>query len=230
MNGIIVLNKPKGITSHDVVYRVRKKFNIKKVGHAGTLDPLATGVLVLLLGKSTKLSNEFIDFDKAYSSTLLLGTDTDSSDTLGEIISSKPFDNITETQVEDALLKFKGEINQVPPMFSAVKIKGKKLYEWARKGIDVDRPSRKVFIKQIFIQDFQLPYVRFYLECSKGTYVRQLAKDIGIALECGACISQIERVRVGPFKIEDAVNIDQLNETHILNWKEEGNCCEKNFC
>ena len=218
MNGIAIVNKPKGITSHDVVARVRHKFNIKRVGHAGTLDPLATGVLILLLGKSTKLFDKFVRFDKAYRATLILGTSTDSADTQGKIIEQKPFEHIRSEQVEDIFKKFRGEFEQLPPMVSAVKVNGKKLYEWARKGIEIKRKPRRVRIDRLDIERIDFPQVEFYMECSKGTYVRQLAQDIGEALKCGACISQIERTKVGRFCIDDAVTIEELNENHIRNW------------
>lgn len=217
--GIVVINKPNGITSHDVVARVRRKFGMRRVGHAGTLDPLATGVLVVLLGKSTKLFNKFVSFDKAYRATLILGTSTYSADVQGHILKQLPFHHITQEDVERAFKKFVGEVEQVPPMVSAIKVNGKKLYDLARKGIEIDRQPRKIRIDCLKLLDFCLPEVSFYLECSKGTYVRQLAEDIGKVLGCGACISQIERVKVGSYSIDQAVNIEELNENHIRNWQ-----------
>ncbi|HBG60870.1 MAG: tRNA pseudouridine(55) synthase TruB [Omnitrophica WOR_2 bacterium GWF2_38_59] len=218
MNGIVVINKPNGITSHDVVDRIRRKFRMKRVGHAGTLDPLATGVLVLLLGKSTKLFDRFVDFDKAYRATMILGTKTISADTEGEIIETKAFSHITEGQIKEVFERFQGDIEQLPPMVSAVKIGGKKLYEMARKGVNIERKPRNVRIDRLDIEEIDFPDVRFYMECSKGTYVRQLADDVGDALGCGACISQIQRTKVGPFNIEEAVTIEDLNEDHIRDW------------
>ncbi|MCK5178847.1 MAG: tRNA pseudouridine(55) synthase TruB [Candidatus Omnitrophica bacterium] len=219
MEGIIVVNKPDGITSHDVVARVRKKFKIKRVGHAGTLDPLATGVLVILVGKATKLFSKFVAFDKAYRATLILGTATTSADIEGKIIEQKSYDHIERKQVEDVFQGFVGDIEQVPPMVSAVKMAGRKLYQLARKGIEVERKARRIRIDCLNIEEFSPPEVKFYLECSKGTYVRQLAEDAGKALGCGACISQIQRTKVGVFSIEEAVNIEDLNESHIRNWQ-----------
>ena len=219
MEGIIVVNKPGGITSHDVVARVRKKFKMKRVGHAGTLDPLATGVLVVLLGKATKLFPKFVTFDKAYRATLILGTATTSADVEGDVIEKKPYDHIERKQVEDVFENFIGEIEQVPPMVSAVKVAGRKLYQLARKGIEIERKARQIRIDCLTIEEFNLPEVKFYLECSKGTYVRQLAEDAGKALGCGACISQIQRTKVGTFSIDEAVNIEDLNESHIRNWQ-----------
>ncbi len=220
MEGILVIDKPEGITSHDVVARVRRHFNMKRVGHAGTLDPLATGVLVILLGKSTKLFEKFVAFDKAYRSTLLLGTVTDSADIQGKILSEKPFDHISRRQVEEVFTQFLGEGEQIPPMVSAVKIKGKKLYELARKGIVIDRPARQIRIDRLDCEEMTSPYVKFYMACSKGTYVRQLAHDVGEKLGCGACISQIQRVNVGKYSLNDAVTIEEMNESHIRNWED----------
>lgn len=219
MQGILLINKPAGITSHDVVAKIRKKFSIKKVGHAGTLDPLATGLLIILLGKSTRLFDKFVGFDKAYRATLILGTTTVSADTQGEVLSQKPFDHIKEQQVIDAFKHFTGEIDQLPPMVSAVRHKGKKLYELARKGITVERTPRRITIHKLEIEKFDLPKVQFYLECSKGTYVRQIASDVGDFLHCGACICQIERTKIGDFSIEQSVNIEDVNESHIRDWQ-----------
>ncbi len=217
--GIVVVNKPDGLTSHDVVERARRKFKIRRVGHAGTLDPMATGVLILLVGKSTKLFNKFVAFDKAYRATLILGTTTASSDICGKVLKQNPYENITSKQIEQAFAQFVGEIDQVPPMVSAVKIKGKKLYELARKGIEVERSARRIKIYSLRIEEINVPEVKFTVECSKGTYVRQLAYDIGEVLGCGACISKIERTKVGAFSIEEAVKLEDLNESHIRHWQ-----------
>lgn len=219
MEGILVVNKPDGMTSHDVVAIVRKKFDMRRVGHAGTLDPLATGVLVILLGKATKLFNKFVSFDKAYRATLLLGTATTSADTQGKIIQQLPFEHVTREDIEKTFKKFIGDIEQVPPMVSAVKIGGRKLYQLARKGIEVERPPRQIRIERLELEEFHSPDVKFYLECSKGTYVRQLAEDVGKLLGCGACISQIQRTKVGAFCVDEAVNLEDLNESHIRNWQ-----------
>ena len=218
MDGIIVVDKPSGMTSHDVVSRVRRRLNMRRVGHAGTLDPLATGVLIMLLGKSTKLFDQFVSFDKAYAATLRLGTQTTSADITGEVIDQKPFEHITQIQVENVLREFVGESEQMPPMVSAVKYKGERLYKLARKGIVVERPARKIRIDVLKMVDFEAPHVRFYMECSKGTYVRTLAEDVGVKLGCGACITQIERTHVGKFRLEDAVKLEDLNESHIRRW------------
>lgn len=217
--GILVINKPAGITSHDVVSVIRRKFNMKRVGHAGTLDPLATGVLVILLGKSTKLSDKFISFDKAYRATLKLGLKTSSADTMGQTLEEKPFDAIDRAQVETVFKTFVGDIEQKPPMVSAVKHKGERLYKLARQGVEVEREARKVRIDELKLLRFESPEVEFFMACSKGTYVRQLAEDVGDVLGCGACICQIERTKVGPFDISQSVSLEELNEGHIRAWQ-----------
>ncbi len=218
LEGILVINKPGGITSHDVVSRVRRVFNMKQVGHAGTLDPLATGVLIILLGKSTKLFDKFVAFDKAYRATLKLGLKTTTADIMGKTLEEKSPEGIDQRKVEEVLKKFVGDIEQVPPMVSAVKHKGERLYKIARQGKEVERVARKVRINDLHVIKFDFPYVEFFMACSKGTYVRQLAEDVGEVLGCGACISQIERTRVGHFDIKDAVNLEDLNEGHIRSW------------
>ncbi len=216
--GIVVLNKPSGMTSHDVVARVRRIFKMKRVGHSGTLDPLATGVLVILLGKSTKLFEKFETFDKAYRATMVFGKKTTTADIQGKVLKELPFEDLTKTQIEETLKNFVGQIEQVPPMVSAVKVNGQRLYELARKGIEVVRQPRMITIDKLEILDFNMPQVKFYLECSKGTYVRKLAEDIAESLGTVACISQIQRTKVGPFTIEQAVDLQDLGEKHILNW------------
>lgn len=218
INGILIVNKPGGLTSHDVVREVRRKFKMRQVGHAGTLDPLATGVLIMLLGKTTKLFNKLVGLDKAYRATLVLGMTTDSADIEGKVIKELPYEDVTRAHVEEAFRKFTGEIDQVPPMVSAIKMHGQKLYQLARKGIEVKRQPRRIKIHCLRLEDFHPPHVRFYLECSKGTYVRQLAEDIGNDLGCGACIAQIERTRVGSFTIEEAVNVEDIDASHVRHW------------
>jgi tRNA pseudouridine55 synthase len=218
MNGIIVVDKPGGFTSHDVVAVVRKKLKIRRVGHAGTLDPLATGVLVILVGESTKLFDKFVAFDKAYQATLRLGTKSTTADIDGKVLSEKPFDALTRPAVQDAFRQFTGSIEQAPPMVSAVKYRGQRLYKLARKGVNVDRPVRRVRVDTLDITDFRLPHVAFYLECSKGTYVRQIAEDVGEVLGCGACITEIRRTKVGPFTLEGAVKLEDVHEHHLRNW------------
>jgi tRNA pseudouridine55 synthase len=215
INGVLIVNKPQGLTSHDVVAAIRRKFGIRRVGHAGTLDPLATGVLVLLIGTTTKLFNKFQSLDKAYRATLQLGTATHTADIHGKILCERPYAHITKDQLARVIEEFVGEIEQIPPMVSAVKVGGKRLYKLARQGIEVKRRPRKVTINALRLLHFEAPHVEFYLECSKGTYVRQLAHDIGERLGCGACITQIERIKVGTFGIEDAVNLAEVKENDV---------------
>ena len=212
LNGILVIDKPSGITSHDVVDAVRRKLKMKQVGHAGTLDPLATGVLVILLGQATKLFNKFSAFDKAYAATITLGIKTDTADICGNVIDQKPYDSVTEAQVKEIFKSFLGEIKQIPPMVSALKHKGKRLYQLARKGVEVEREARHVKIYSLELLEFALPKVKLSLECSKGTYVRKIAEDVGELLGCGGCISQIHRTKVGPFNIEQAVRLETFSE------------------
>jgi tRNA pseudouridine55 synthase len=219
MNGIVVVNKPSGMTSHDVVSRARRKFKMRQIGHAGTLDPLATGVLILLVGKGTKLFNKFEPFDKAYTASLILGTRTTTADVQGEIIQQMPYEHVTQPDMVDAFQHFIGDIEQIPPMVSAVKVNGRRLYELARKGIEVERQARLIRIDRLDLLEFHSPRVRFYLECSKGTYVRKLAEDVGERLGCGACIAEIQRTKVGPFVIEESVTLDELSEKDVRDWK-----------
>ncbi|MCK5579794.1 MAG: tRNA pseudouridine(55) synthase TruB [Candidatus Omnitrophica bacterium] len=218
LEGIIVVNKPGGMTSHDVVSKVRHKLHMRRVGHAGTLDPMATGVLVMLVGKATKLFSKFEGFDKAYEATLILGTKTTTADMQGKVIRQLPYDACTKEKLKTVLQTFLGESEQIPPMVSAIKVNGKKLYELARKGIEVKREPRKIRIDVLKLLEYDLPRARFYVECSKGTYVRTIAEDVGEKMGCGACIDQIERTKVGPFVIEDAVELEDLNESHVKSW------------
>jgi len=222
LNGIVVINKPSGMTSHDVVARARKVLGFKKIGHAGTLDPLATGVLILLVGQSTKLFDKFMAFDKGYRATMILGKRTTTADIQGEVIFEKQCAHITAEDVSGIFKEFEGEVDQVPPMVSALKVNGKRLYDLARQGIEVKREPRRVLISRIELLNFQPPQVSFFLHCSKGTYVRQLAEDVGERLGCGACISQIERTHVGPFSIEDSLDLGDLNPSHVRLWEAGG--------
>jgi tRNA pseudouridine55 synthase len=219
LQGIVLVNKPAGITSHDVVGFVRRTFKMRRVGHAGTLDPMATGVLVILLGNATKLFDKFVAFDKTYRATLRLGLKTTSADITGETIVQKPYEGINEKDIAKVFVQFTGDIEQKPPMVSAVKHQGERLYKIARQGLEVERMARKVRIDELKILECRLPDVEFLMSCSKGTYVRQLAEDVGEVLGCGACISQIERTKVGPFDIKDAVELKDLNENHIRQWQ-----------
>lgn len=216
-SGILLVDKPKEWTSHDVVNLVRCRFNVKKVGHCGTLDPAATGLLVLVLGIMTKKSQEFSGSDKTYTGTILFGKETDSQDMEGEIISEKDNSHLTENMVEEEFAKFAGDQMQIPPMVSAVKKDGKKLYELAREGKEIEREPRPITIHSIKTTDINLPYADFEVCCSKGTYVRTLCSDIGKNLNCGAVLYSLCRTASGNFKLEDAHSIEEIKE-----WEQEG--------
>lgn len=219
MDGLLIMDKPEGITSHDVVDFVRKKFEIRKVGHSGTLDPLATGVLVILLGKYTKLFNKFSDFDKEYSATLTLGLATSTGDKHGKIIRELPYLHITKDDVLQAFKEFIGQKEQVPPMVSALRFKGRRLYQLARRGLDVPRKPRNIKIYKLELINFNPPDVEFYVKCSKGTYIRRLAEEVGERLKCGGCISQIRRISLGPFNIDEAATLNNLDKSYIRSWR-----------
>jgi len=212
MDGILVVDKPQGPTSHDIVDLIRKRFGLKKVGHAGTLDPMATGVLVVLIGKYTKSSDLFLRDDKEYDATLFLGAVSDTGDAWGRVEKIAGTENIGAKNIEEAFNKFTGEIEQVPPSYSAVKFKGKKLYELARKGINVKVEPRKVLIKELKITGINMPEVSFIVTCSKGTYIRQLSSDIGSLLGCGAYLSRLRRTRSGKFTLDGAVTVEELKK------------------
>ena len=180
--GIILVDKPRDITSHDVVDFVRKKLGIKKVGHAGTLDPLADGLLIILVGSYTKLFPKFVNFDKEYCGMLKLGEVTTTGDSQGEVTVKKDYQGINEDSIRQAFSSFVGDVEQIPPMVSALRVKGRRLYNLARKGIVVERPARKIKIYELKIIKIEVPFVEFYTRCSKGTYIRKLAEDIGEVL------------------------------------------------
>jgi tRNA pseudouridine55 synthase len=211
MDGILIVDKPGGMTSHDVVDFIRRRFRLKKVGHAGTLDPLATGILVILVGKATKLSGALMNKDKEYEVEMTLGKRTDTGDADGKaILENMDCSGVTKAMIEEALAKFSGEILQVPPMMSAIKYKGKKLYELARQGIEIERAARHVNIKALSLIEFKTPRAGLRIRCSKGTYVRVLCDDIGLHLGCGAYVSQIKRTASGDFTIEEAIPLEKL--------------------
>lgn len=212
-SGILLVDKPKEWTSHDVVNFVRRRFNVKKVGHCGTLDPAATGLLVLVLGHATKMSARLTGDDKVYECVGLLGTETDSQDMDGAVVSTKDWSGVTPEDVERTCAEFVGPQEQVPPMVSAVKKDGKRLYELARKGKEVEREPKKIVINSLRIDKIELPYFHFVLCCSKGTYVRTLCADVGVRLGCGAVLFGLRRTRSGTFKIDTAVTVDEMR-----NW------------
>lgn len=208
--GIMLVDKPILWTSFDVVNFVRNRFNVPKVGHCGTLDPAATGLLVLVLGKFTSYSEKLAGEDKCYEADMLLGVETSSGDIDGEVISRQDASQITVEQLRSTLAGFIGEQMQTPPMVSAVKVDGKKLYDLARKGIEVERQAKPICIHQLEVTECNLPNCKFTLECSKGTYVRTLCSDAGKKLGVGAMLTNLRRTRSGKFNIKDALTIDQI--------------------
>ena len=208
--GIMLVDKPLLWTSFDVVNFIRNRFNVPKVGHCGTLDPCATGLLVLVLGKFTTLSGRLAGEDKSYQATMLLGTETDSGDIDGEVISRGDTAGITPAQVKEVLSGFLGEQLQTPPMVSAVKVDGQKLCDLARKGVEVEREAKPITIHRIEMESCELPHCCFSLDCSKGTYVRTLCSDAGKKLGCGAMLTALRRTRSGKFSLQDALTIDQI--------------------
>lgn len=222
MDGILIVDKPKGPTSHDIVDFIRKKFSLKKVGHAGTLDPMATGVLVILIGQYTKRSNAFLNDDKEYEATMVLGATSDTGDAWGKVTDSAgqgSLGDLNEEKIRLAFEKFVGTIEQFPHPYSAVKFKGKKLYELARKGIDVKVEPRKINIKKLDITKLKIPEVSFNVACSKGTYIRKLCEDIGSALGCGAYLSLLRRTRSGKFTVNKAVAFEELKSLDAQSLK-----------
>lgn len=210
MDGILIINKPQGCTSHDIVNLVRRRFALKKVGHAGTLDPMATGVLIILIGRYTKSSPLFLNEEKEYEGRMVLGATSDTGDAWGKITASgKPVET-ERAGIESVFSKFLGPIKQRPPMFSAVKVKGRKMYELARKGLTVEVEPRTVSVKMLEITSISLPEISFKVVCSKGTYVRQLCADIGEELGCGGYLSMLKRTRSGGFSIGQALDIEGL--------------------
>lgn len=216
MDGILNINKPVGMTSFDVVREVKYILKIKKVGHTGTLDPGASGVLPICIGRATKLVDYIMAGKKTYIAELKLGITTDTYDKYGKVISESPV-KLEEKQVIDAIMSFVGNIEQIPPMYSAIKVKGKRLYELARKGIEIERKSRSIKIYDIDIIDFNLPYVKLKIECSKGTYIRSLCYDIGKKLACGGTMWSLERTHTGEFDISEATSILDLTKENILS-------------
>lgn len=210
-NGIINIYKEKGFTSHDVVAKMRGICKQKKIGHTGTLDPDAVGVLPVCLGSGTKLCDMLTDKDKEYEAELLLGVETDTQDVTGVVLKESEVTS-TEEEVRAAIMGFVGDYMQVPPMYSALKVNGKKLYELARAGKEVEREARPVVILGIEILEVNLPVVRFRVACSKGTYIRTLCYDIGAKLGCGGTMKSLKRTKVGIFKVEDAITLEELEK------------------
>ena len=213
VDGILILDKPIGLSSNRALQNVKHLYTAAKAGHTGSLDPLATGVLPLCFGEATKFSQYLLDADKAYESTFVLGTITDSGDAEGKVLEERDTSGITQADVIAALKAFEGEIQQVPSMFSAIKQNGQPLYKLARQGLEVERKSRSVVIKTLQMRAFRpgvKPEVDIFLECTKGTYVRSLAEDLGNSLGCGAFVSALRRTRAGSFEIGDSITLSAL--------------------
>ena len=211
-SGLILVNKPVGITSFKLVHIIRKKLNVKKTGHCGTLDPLASGLMIVLVGKYTKLQDKFMKQDKVYHATIRLGLKTDSGDLDGKIISQSDFSHVTKELIGQVCKSFIGKINQIPPMYSALKVNGQKLYELARKGITVDRKPREITIYSIDLTDYQKDNFSIRVKCSSGTYIRTLAEDIGKKLNTDTVLINLIREEIGNYKLSDALNIDDIKE------------------
>jgi tRNA pseudouridine55 synthase len=203
-DGVLLIDKPAGMTSHDVVDRVRRHFGFKKVGHCGTLDPAATGLLILVLERATKLQDRLMSDDKAYEGAMILGVSTDSQDADGAIIAEKPVPPLTAEDIEEVLAKFRGDIQQIPPMVSAVKYQGTPLYKLARKGKTVEREPRLIHIYDLRVLGLELPRITFRVACTKGTYVRTICSDVGDLLGCGAHLHELRRTRSGKFDVNEA--------------------------
>ena len=212
IHGIVLLDKRQGISSNKALQEVKRLYNANKAGHTGSLDPLATGLLPICLGEATKVSAYMLDDDKRYQTVIQLGVMTDTGDVDGVVIEEKLVPDITQQQMDECLARFVGEIEQVPPMYSALKHNGKKLYELAREGITVERKARKITLYAIECLAFKDNLLTLDVRCSKGTYIRTLAEDIGHALGCGATVKELRRTEAGQFKLSDARVIEQLQE------------------
>jgi len=210
IEGVLLVDKPRGLTSHDVVYHLRRKLQIKKIGHAGTLDPMATGVLVMLIGKATRISQYLMSVDKVYEGEATLGVVTDSQDAEGEVMETNPVPELAEAAVREAMRTFLGDQYQIPPMHSAIKMGGVPLYKLARKGEEVEREPRFIRIAAFDLLAFTPPRLTFRLACTKGTYVRTVAGDLGKKLGCGAHLSALRRTGSGQFTIGQCLPLDQI--------------------
>ncbi|MCL5022296.1 MAG: tRNA pseudouridine(55) synthase TruB [Nitrospirae bacterium] len=229
MNRDIVINldKPKGISSHQAVERVRRMLKVGKAGHAGTLDPIATGVLLVCTGEATKVTRFLSDFDKEYSAVVKLGERTDTYDSEGSVVGKTGGFSFEKKDVERVLPQFIGTVEQTPPMYSAIKMRGKPLYKLARAGITVERPKRTVTIREIVVTGFRFPFFSMRVSCSKGTYVRSLCNDIGEALGVGAHMTELRRTRAGNFLADDSLTLERLEE---ISGRESENVFSPGIC
>lgn len=215
--GVLNIDKPAGMTSHDVVNRVRRAASTRRVGHAGTLDPLATGVLLVCVGRATRLVEYLVGQPKVYEATIRLGQTTNTYDADGEVIAERPL-TFTPQDLENALTQFRGEIEQVPPMFSAIKQDGQPLYKLARQGKEVARKTRQVTIDELSVLEWNAPHLTVRVVCSSGTYIRSLAHDLGEVLDCGGHITILRRTAVGDFGVNTAVSLNDLTSDNIASW------------
>lgn len=211
-SGLLLVDKPVGITSFKLVHIIKKIFNVKKVGHCGTLDPLASGLMIVLVGKYTKFQDKFMKQDKVYYAEIKLGLKTDSGDLDGKIISQSDFSHVTKELIETSCKSFLGKISQIPPMYSALKVNGQKLYDLARKGITIDRKPREITIYSIDLIDYKNDTFSIRVKCSSGTYIRTLAEDIGTKLNTDTVLIKLVREQIGNYNLSDAANIDVIKE------------------
>ena len=217
LEGILLVDKPRDHTSHDVVARLRGKLKMKRIGHAGTLDPMATGLLIILVGKATSVSQYLISLDKEYEGTVEFGKVTDTQDAEGEVMETRPVPPLTETEVRTVMQTYLGDQYQTPPMFSAIKVDGVPLYKRARKGEEVEREPRFIRVASYELTRFALPQLDFRLRCSKGTYVRTLAHDLGLKLGCGAHLSALRRTATDKFRIDAALPLEELEKLPVAD-------------
>jgi tRNA pseudouridine55 synthase len=211
LEGVLLVDKPQGLTSHDVVARLRHRLKMRQIGHAGTLDPLATGLLVVLVGRATKVSQYLMSVDKEYEGIFELGKATDSHDADGEVTETQPVPPLTEEQLREVFRGFVGDQFQTPPMFSAKKVKGVPLYKLARKGQEIEREARFIHVHAFELLGLTLPTAAFRLKCSKGTYVRTIVHDLGKKLGCGAHLTALRRTGSGQFRVADATTLEQFD-------------------
>ena len=212
LEGVLLIDKPRGLTSHDVVDKVRRKLKMKRIGHAGTLDPMATGLLIILVGKATKLSQYLMSLDKTYEGRITLGESTNTYDGEGEVMAKRSVPSLTLEEVATVVSSYLGDQYQKPPMFSAVKINGQPLYKMARQGKEVERDPRFIRISRFDVARFDLPEVDFSLDCTKGTYVRSLANDIGEKIGCGGYLSGLRRIASDKFNLNDTITLERFLE------------------
>lgn len=219
--GVLLIDKPSGMTSHDVVDRVRRKLRMKKIGHAGTLDPTATGLMIILVGKATKLSQYLMGLDKVYEGTGVFGSSTTTQDAEGDVVLERPVPELSEAQMLEMFKQFEGDQYQMPPMFSAKKVGGVPLYKLARKGKEIEREARVIRISSMKLDRWESPEFDFTVGCSKGTYVRTLVHDIGDKFDCGAHLKDLRRTEIGKFAIEDSLELEEFEEletSEIKRW------------